>query len=77
METYPTSVERSSLRETRRDNLEKLRREEGVLEREDKGLKRGDSDAEEDDDVAHEKPVESTSNDVVKFRFGGDGFRLL
>lgn len=47
------------------------------MEREDEGLERGDSDAEEDDDVAHEEPIESTSDHVVKFRLGGDGFRLL
>lgn len=57
--TRPTSIERRSLRETRGDNLEQFRGEEGVLELKDEGLEGGDSDTEEDDDVALKEPVKT------------------
>jgi hypothetical protein len=70
--TYPTSVERSRLRETRRDDFEQLDRER-VPERDDERLERGRPDAEEDDDVADQEPVEPVPDHVVQLGLGRDG----
>lgn len=62
--THPTCIERRSLRETRGDDVEEFRGEEGLLELKDEGLKGGDSDAEEDDDVALEESVHRREGQV-------------